>query len=210
MKNLFMITAMCICSIALAQKNSQNKDELLKADAEIVMEEITFMYDYDQALREYTLFKTFDKHKTDSIENLSPELLRNHIKEHNFKSDSLSKKLNRDYIVHFDDMHTTRIIELTKKYGFPSKERLERLSSKSFPEEVNPYILLVHAPKKHWETLKVLMNSELKNGNITRCEYGHLLWHFNGRKDINDMLNNGFEYVTNESGQRVLTATNCD
>ncbi|WP_201309307.1 hypothetical protein [Flavobacterium sp. MK4S-17] len=122
----------------------------------------------------------------------------------------MSKYIFKNYINYFDDLHTKRIIQLTKKYGFPSRERLELYSQKEFGEEFNPYILMVHAPKVYWEELKVLMKQELLYGTIDRCKYGHLLWHFNGRKDVNDLLNNGFEYIVDENGTKTLSAVNCD
>ena len=208
MKKLFILAFTFCYSLAISQ--SLQIDSLLKADADLVIEEIKFMYDYDQALREYTIFKTFDKRKTDSIESLDSEVMRKFIAQNKFKSDTLSKYIFKKYINHFDDVHTNRIIQLTKKYGFPSKERLQLYSKKEFDEEFDPYILLVHAPKQYWEELKVLMKRELERGTIDRCKFGHLLWHFNGRKDINDLLNNGFEYVEDESGTKRLSAVNCD
>ena len=77
-------------------------------------------------------------------------------------------------------------------------------------EEFNPYILIVHAPKKYWAELKGLLNKELEAKYLSRCEYGHILWHLNGRKNINDMLNNGFKMIPNAEGQEVLTAVDCD
>ncbi|MUV04317.1 hypothetical protein GN157_11410 [Flavobacterium rakeshii] len=208
MKKLFILAFIFYYSLTTAQ--SIAKDTLLKRDIDLVIEEVKFMYDYDQALREYTLFKTFDKSKTDSIENLESDLTRKYIVENKFKSDTLSKHIFKNYINHFDDLHTKRIIELTKKYGFPSKERLELYSQKELGDEFNPYILLVHAPKAYWEELKVLMKQELLDGTVDRCKYGHLLWHFNGRKDVNDLLNNGFEYIEDEDGTKRLSAVNCD
>ena len=208
MKKLFILAFSFCYSIAISQDIS--KEDLLKKDIDIVIEEIKFMYDYDQALREYTLFKTFDKSITDSIETLDSELTRKFIVDNKFKSDSLSNYIFKNYINHFDDLHTRKIIQMTKKYGFPSKERLEKYSLKELGEEFDPYILLVHAPKHYWEELKVLMQQELANGTINRCKYGHMLWHFNGRKDINDLLENGFEYVEDENGSRTLSAVDCD
>lgn len=208
MKKLFLL-AIVFFSGHLVAQNSE-KDKLLKRDVDIVIEEIRFMYDYDQALREYTLYKTFDKSKTDSIENLSPEFTRKFLTDNKFKSDTLTKYIFKNYINHFDDIHTNRIIKMTKMYGFPSKERLEKYSGKQLGEEFDPYILLVHAPKKYNNELKALIKQELLNGTIDKCKYGHLLWHFNGRKDVNDLLNNGFEYIVNENGVRTITAVNCD
>ncbi|MGB1313569.1 MAG: hypothetical protein ACPG54_07970, partial [Bizionia paragorgiae] len=37
------------------------KDSLLQKDINALVEEMEFMYGYDQTMREYTIFKTFDK-----------------------------------------------------------------------------------------------------------------------------------------------------
>ena len=56
--------------------SQSTKDLLLKKDINVLVEEIEFMYGYDQTMREYTIFKTFDKSETNRIENL-PDSLRN-------------------------------------------------------------------------------------------------------------------------------------
>ena len=58
--------------------------------------------------------------------------------------------------------------------------------------------------------MKQLIMQELDNKNMNRCEYGHILWHLNGRKSVQDMLDNGFESVIDESGQQVIKAVNCE
>jgi len=188
----------------------KKQNEKFENDIELIVEELKFMYDTDQAIREYTLFKTYDKSVTDSIENLSQEKVQEYIFLKNFKSDSLSKRINEKYIIPIDDLNTKRIIELTEIYGFPSKSRIEKKYKEKLDEEFNPYILIVHAPKKYWNELKVLVKKELDNKHLTRCEYGHILWHLNGRKNIQDMLDNGFKLVTNEDGQQVIRAVDCE
>lgn len=168
------------------------------------------MYDTDQALREYTLFKTYNKTVTDSIERLPHEEMRSYLKSKKFKSDDLAKRINKEYLLPIDELNTRRIIEITSKYGFPSLSRIEKFYKGTLDQEFNPYVLIVHAPKKYWQELKTLLNEELTAKHLSRCEYGHILWHLNGRKDINDMLNNGFKMITNEDGQEVLTAVDCE
>ena len=168
------------------------------------------MYDTDQALREYTLFKTYNKTVTDSIERLPHEEMRSYLKSKKFKSDDLAKRINKEYLLPIDELNTRRIIEITSKYGFPSLSRIEKFYKGKLDQEFNPYVLIVHAPKKYWQELKTLLNEELAAKHLSRCEYGHILWHLNGRKDINDMLNNGFKMIPNEHGQEVLTAVDCE
>ena len=187
---------------------SQNeKDELLKKDIEILVEEMEFMYGYDQTLREYTIFKSFDKSETDRVENLPDSLRIKEISKRNFKSDSLGSHIFKNYINPKDEEHTKRMIEITKKYGFPSLNRIKKYYDKPFIDpEFNPYIILVHSPKKYWDELKDLMKRELDENIISKCTYGHLLWHFTGRKNFQPMLDNGFKLVI-ENGKQILKST---
>lgn len=197
-------------SHSFAQIDVNDQKVNFERDIDLIVEELKFMYDTDQALREYTLFKTYNKAITDSIENLSQDKVREYIISNSFKSDSLGKRINKEYILPIDILNTERIIELTKIYGFPSLSRIEKIYNKELDDEFNPYILIVHAPKKYWDELKIIIKKELENKHLSRCEYGHILWHLNGRKNMQDMLDNGFELVTNENGQQVLTAVDCE
>ncbi|ADQ78877.1 hypothetical protein Palpr_0721 [Paludibacter propionicigenes WB4] len=183
------------------------KDSLFKKDIVPLVEEMEFMYGYDQAMREYTIYQTFDKNVTDKIENLTDSLKEKEIDKRKFASDSLAYFIFKNYINPKDAVHTARIIEITKKYGFPSLERIRKYYKKDFIDpEFNPYILLVHAPKAYWIELKELTKKELVEGRISRCVYGHMLWHFNGRKNMKDLLENGFEMIK-ENGLTKLKST---
>ena len=67
------------------------KDTLLKKDIKVLVEEMEFMYGYDQTMREYTIFKTFDKSATDRIESLPDSLRVEEMKNRTFESDSIVK-----------------------------------------------------------------------------------------------------------------------
>jgi hypothetical protein len=183
------------------------KDSLLKRDIIELVEEMEFMYGYDQTLRDYTIYKTFDKSETDRIKNL-PDSLRSIVqKSRNFQSDSIGKLIWRKYINPKDAEHTKRLIEITKKYGFPSITRLKKYYDKEFINpEFNPLIIFIHSPKKYWEELKALMLNEYKNEIINQCQYGYSLWQFTGRKNFQPMLDNGFEMV-DENGKSILKST---
>ncbi|NIK93433.1 hypothetical protein GZ212_14820 [Mangrovimonas sp. CR14] len=183
------------------------KDSLLKKDINVLVEEMEFMYGYDQTMREYTIFKTFDKSETNRIENLPDSLKIEEIKKRKFKSDSIGKLIWRKYINPMDAEHTERLIEITKKYGFPSVERIKKYYNKEFVDpEFSPLIIFIHSPKKYWEELKELMLGEYKNGTINQCQYGYALWQFTGRKSFQPMLDNGYELVV-ENGTKKLKST---
>lgn len=206
MKNLFLLSFFLFTTLSFSQSA---KDELFKQDVALLVEEMEFMYGYDQLLREYMIFKSFNKSETDSIEILSDSLRSISMKERRFVNDSLGKMIYRDYINPKDAVHTARIIEITKKYGFPDVKRIRQHYDKEFSDpEFNPYILLVHAPKSSWEELKLLMKNELEEGRIDRCTYGHMLWHFTGRSSFQPLLDNGF--VMEEKDGRSNLRSTCD
>ena len=183
------------------------KDTLLQKDIISLVEEMEFMYGYDQAIREYTLFKTFDKSETDSIENLPDSLRIQEIKKRKFESDSIRKLIWQKYINPMDAQHTERMIEITKKYGFPSIERIKKYYKNEFVDpEFNPLIIFIHSPKKYWDELKELMLNQYQAGIINQCQYGYALWQFTGRKSFQPMLENGFEIVK-ENGNTTIKST---
>ena len=204
MKFKLLILSLLLGNIIYAQTE---KDSLLQKDIVSLIEEMEFMYGYDQTLREYTIFKTFDKSETDRIENLPDSLRMAEMTKRKFESDSIGKLIWKKYINPKDAEHTERMIEITKKYGFPSLNRIKKYSDKEFIDpEFNPYILLVHAPQKYWNELKALMKNELESGRINKCTYGHLLWHCTGRKSFQPMLDNGYKMIE-ENGKTILKST---
>ena len=78
MKNLLLLPCFIFSTISFSQSA---KEDLFKQDVAALVEEMEFMYGYDQLLREYTLFKSFNKSETDSIEMLPDSLRTLAIKE---------------------------------------------------------------------------------------------------------------------------------
>lgn len=199
-----LIFSLLLCNTIQAQSP---KDTLLQKDIISLVEEMEFMYGYDQAMREYTLFKTFDKSETDSIENLPDRLRIEEMKKRKFESDSIGKLIWKKYINPMDAQHTERMIEITKKYGFPSIERIKRYYKNEFVDpEFNPLIIFIHSPKKYWDELKELMLNQYQAGIIDQCQYGYALWQFTGRKSFQPMLENGFEMIE-ENGKTTIKST---
>ena len=199
-----LIFSLLLCNAIQAQST---KDTLLQKDIISLVEEMEFMYGYDQAIREYTLFKTFDKSETDSIENLPDSLRIEEITKRKFESDSIRKLIWQKYINPMDAQHTERMIEITKKYGFPSIDRIKKYYNNEFVDpEFNPLIIFIHSPKKYWDELKELMLNQYQAGIINQCQYGYALWQFTGRKSFQPMLENGFEIVK-ENGNTTIKST---
>lgn len=205
--NKILLTVLCVLT-TLNFYCQSNKDELLKQDIAGIVEELKFMYQYDQATREYLYFQTFDKSITDSIESLGEKSRENRIIYTPVKSDSLKKKIWNIYINPMDQLHTKRMIEITKKYGFPSAQRLKKFSKDSI--NFNPLILLIHSPSKFSKELIEIAEYEKSKERIKKCDFGYLLWHLNGRSDFQPMLDNGYEMVKNEDGTFNLKAVDCD
>ncbi len=199
---LFLVTLLITNSIC-----GQNaKDNLLERDISFLVEEMLFMYDYDQALREYTRYKTFDKNETNRIENLNDSLRQYEIVKRKFISDSLKTKIWKDYINPKDAVHTERMIEIIKIYGYPNKERINKYYKKEITnKEFSAFLLLIHSPKEFWKELEVLMKIELEEGRINECAYGYLLWHVTGRKSFKPMLDNGYEMVIEDGKTRLMS-----
>ena len=149
MKLILLIFSILLSNAIYSQSA---KDSLLQKDINSLVEEMEFMYGYDQTMREYTIFKTFDKSETDRIENLPDSLRVEEMKKRKFESDSIGKLIWKKYINPMDAQHTERMIEITKKYGFPSIERIKKYYKKEFVDpEFNPLIIFIHSPKKYWE-----------------------------------------------------------
>jgi len=114
MKIKTLILFLLVTKVAICQTE---KEKAFENDIIELVEEMEFMYGYDQTLREYTIFKTFDKSETDSIENLPDSLIIKEISERKFKSDSIGKYIRKNYIIPKDAEHTERMIEITKNMG---------------------------------------------------------------------------------------------
>ena len=100
------------------------------------------------------------------------------------------------------------MIGILKQYGFPSTSRIKRITGISMG--FHPYMLLVHSPKRYREELKVLISTERSVGNLSRCEYGYLMWHLNGRNDFRYFLENGYVMQKQADGSEKLVAKDCD
>lgn len=205
--NKILLTAIVIF-ISFNLYSQTDRDKLLEEDIEEIVEELKFMYHYDQATREYLYYQTFDKNITDSIESLDKDVRDARLKYTPVNSDSLKKKIWNTYINPMDQLHTERMIQITKKYGFPSAQRLKKFAKDSI--DFNPLILLIHSPKKFSRQLIEIAEYEKTEGRIQKCDYGYLLWHLNGRSNFQPMLENGYEMIKDDNGGFHLTAVDCD
>ncbi|MFD2568837.1 hypothetical protein [Pseudotenacibaculum haliotis] len=73
-----------------------------------------------------------------------------------------------------DDSNTNKLLQLTKKYGFPSQERLKA-------KRASAYLLFVHSPRSYFDEIKALLSSEYKANRISEYEKAYIFWHINDR-----------------------------
>ncbi|SHJ24191.1 hypothetical protein SAMN04488096_1174 [Mesonia phycicola] len=190
-----------------SQKKIDVKEKQFEQKIDTIVEELKFNYEFDQALREYIIYKTFDKAVTDSIENLENEKGRqNYIFSRNFKSD-LAKRIWKEFIHPSDDKFTERLIAISDSVGYPSLKRIKKYYKTDLPEEFNPTIFFVHSREKYWEKINEIAEREFKNGNMGKCDYGYIRWHTSGRKENKYLDENGIKYVANSKGRAVYIQT---
>jgi hypothetical protein len=110
----------------------------------------------------------------DSVE-LSRELRRMQNDDQKYRRNSRVYKANYETVRKMDSVRTLRMIEIIETYGFPS---MRRFASK---DPIIPHLILVHAPRHFFDTLRPLLQAEKEAGRISSNEYAHILWHLDGR-----------------------------
>ena len=206
-KNTLILLLLFFSSQIFSQDKIEIQERLFEQKIDTILEELKFNYEYDQALREYVIYKTFDKSITDSIENLESEKDRiKYILASNFKSD-LEKSIWENFIHPADDKFTEKLIEITDSVGYPSLKRIKKYYKKKLPEEFNPTIFFVHANKKYWSKIKTVAEREFSNGNMGMCDFGYIMWHISGRKENSYLENNGIRFAANSEGRAIYIET---
>lgn len=193
-KYLLLIFIMCSTN-GSAQKFSKSAlDELFKQHADSIVDELRFNYQYDQAMREYILYKTFDKSVTDSLENLEHTELKKYVFAHNFKT-NMEKRIWDEHIDPASDKFTESLIRVSKEYGFPSLGRIKKFYKGMLPDdsEFNPVIIFIHANPQYYQQIKELVTEQFNMGIIGKCDYGYIMWHITGRKESKYLDDNGIK-----------------
>lgn len=190
---------------------SQSKeDRLFIQQIDTIVEDLKFSYQYDQAMREYMLYKTFDKSVTDSIEALENEKDRlKYITSSNFKSD-LGKRIWQEFMHPADEIFTKRFLGISNSVGYPSLKRIKRYYQGSLPSEFNPVMILVHSPEKYWDQIREMAEREKDKGNLGKCDYGYIMWHVSGRKENKYLADNGIKFAANSAGRAIYIWTCTD
>jgi len=192
----FFLLCFLVCSAGFSQSD---KEELFKQDLVVLVEEMEFMYEYNQLLRNYMVFKTFDGCEIERIGNLPDSLRLAELRKWEFVNGNFSKYIYSNYINPKDAEHMARMIAIIKKYGFPSLKRIRRYTDKEFSDpDFSPFILLQNAPEKYWKKLRKLMKKEYDAGRINQCAYGFVLWDLSLDKSFKPMLDNGYVMETRD------------
>lgn len=89
-----------------------------------------------------------------------------------------------DKQVLLDIENTKKMIEITKKYGFPDIKKLK------CTEYSAPFLIFVHSPENFWKEIKDLIEVERKKKRISEGDYNYISWHLNGRKGAPIKINN--------------------
>lgn len=177
---LFIVISCIGCGIKydLSQKE---KSELIKI--------VDSLYDIDQGSR-------YKLSIPDSIYGLSEGFYMNlpNVKKDNLGVHYDTYKKSYDNIVDVmkrsDITNTEKLIDITKRYGFPSSERLGVYKAKA-------YMIFVHSPKIYHPQIEALILEEYKEGRITEYKKEYIFWHLNGRNGLPPMAGKNGEVIWN-------------
>lgn len=139
---------------------------------------IGFRSDY---LNDWGMLKKVDSiyfYQYNNVENVKYEKIR--------KSDyqNQNRKLWKAISV-IDSLNTMKLINLTKKYGYPSYERMKKIKESNNIQVdnkiISPSLIFIHSPDYFSKELKKLVKEEYRKGNIECETCSHIFWNLNGR-----------------------------
>jgi hypothetical protein len=93
----------------------------------------------------------------------------------NIYKDSINSLKSKQ--IEIDKINTLKLIKIVKKYGFPNSNRIDN----PFPV----WIIFQHTPIVYKEKVRKLLAKEYKSKRIGESEYKMILWHLDGRKELN-------------------------
>lgn len=161
-KNLLCTIIISICTLNIYAQTS--KDSLLSLNKKDIVDEIRLMTKLDQYVRNYFNFKSFNKKTIDSL------------RTRNYRYETNQTYLNTigGYISNIDNHNTERLIKITRKYGFPNKDRIG--------ESFMISLIFFHANKRYFDEIARLIEIEYKSKRMNEQTYSMIKWHINGRK----------------------------
>ena len=158
----------------------KNKYELDQNKKKILNKEIDSIYDLDQKIR-LSFFELDSIYQLEKFFHMQSTLKKTQIlgslyEEYQKKIDSMEEDMKS-----YDYSNTKRLIDITKKYGFPGEERLGVYKAKA-------YMIFVHSPREYFEEITNLINLEYNEGRINDYQKEYIFWHINGRKSSPPMM----------------------
>ncbi len=72
-----------------------------------------------------------------------------------------------------DDINVKELISITKKYGYPSNERLN--------QNLNVRLIFMHADRKDFKQIEKVVRAEVRKGRMSDKDCGYIYWHLDGR-----------------------------
>lgn len=161
--------ALHILTIILILVSCSNKYHLSKHEIKLLNKEIDEMYEKDQTTRRYfgviDSIYGLDKDSRFLSYNLKEEMLGQKYIKYKKEIDSLWVVINK-----IDNKNTPKLIEITKRHGFPSNQRLGVYKAKA-------YFLFVHAPQEYFDEINSLIDKEYKEGRIDEYQMSYIFWH---------------------------------
>jgi hypothetical protein len=99
-----------------------------------------------------------------------------------------------------DKINTQRLLEITKRYGFPTlTDSIHNVPS---------YVIFLHTPDEQAEEVRRVVLNEFKNGRMSGYERAKILWHLDGRSfDDFPQGGIGIRYYTDKEVFDYLTKT---
>ena len=163
---------MIIASMAITISYSQNY-KLTDLQKKILNKTVDSMYFLDQSNR----LAIYDINSTYGVEehfNMRDTKTQKKVLGTNFKS--YKKSIDSLWVIikNNDSLNTKKLIKITRKYGFPSNQRLGVYKAKA-------YFIFVHTPRKFFKEVEQLIDEEYKNKRISEYQRAYIFWHLHGR-----------------------------
>lgn len=164
MKKIILILTIMISLFSCQEKNKEvKKKELSESKKAELIVEFKEMVKVGQLNRFYISLKTFDQSLIDSVKKLTIE---ENIKFRQTHKSELSKEqVDSLWNVQnkIDLKNTNRLYNITKKYGWLSKTKLDSV--------VNSMIFLFHTPKETIEKMQALLMEEVRSNRMDPIEF---------------------------------------
>ncbi|WP_339887484.1 hypothetical protein [uncultured Flavobacterium sp.] len=159
-------------------------------EIKMLNDEIDIMAENDQKdrLALYNLDSIYKQDRFTTMKSMAikKELLGLKYDEYQYKIDSLWIEIKKK-----DEVNTNKLIEITKKYGFPNNKRLKVYKAKA-------YFIFVHSPRNYFEQINEIVEKEYSETRMTEYEKEYIYWNSKyERKGMPPMCGENGEAIKN-------------